>query len=130
MVDWGILVLRLGLGIMFVAHGLRMAFGWFSGSGIQGFASILSRMGFVPAQFWSFIASYTVLIGGLLLIAGIQIRLAATLLLIFIITAAVKVHLSKGFFINNGGFEYTFIIAIICIALILVGPGKFVIFRK
>ncbi len=129
MLDWGMLVLRLGIGVMFTAHGLRMNFGLFGGRGIKGFAMMLSGLGFVPAEFWAVVASFTVLAGGLLLITGIQARLAAALLLIFIATAGVKVHLSKGFFLLNGGFEYTFVIAAACIALILLGPGKFSILR-
>ncbi len=130
MLDLGILVLRLALGIMFVAHGLQMAFGLFGGSGVKGFSQMLSGLGFAPAILWAYVASYTVLLGGLLVIAGVQTRLAAALLLIFILTAGVSVHLHKGFFLSNGGFEYTFIIAAICLALILLGPGKFNIFNK
>ncbi|MDD5477583.1 MAG: DoxX family protein [Candidatus Omnitrophica bacterium] len=129
MLDWGILILRLGIGIMFVAHGLQMAFGLFGGPGVKGFSGMLSSLGFFPAIFWSYVASYTVLVGGLLLIAGVQTRPAATLLLIFILTAAIKVHLSKGFFLSNGGFEYTFVIAATCLALIFLGPGNFSILR-
>ena len=129
MLDLGILVLRLALGIMFVAHGLQMAFGLFGGSGVKGFSQMLSGLGFAPAILWAYVASYTVLLGGLLVIAGVQTRLAAALLLIFILTAGIKVHLSKGFFLANGGFEYTFVIAAACLALILIGPGKFSIFR-
>ena len=128
MLDWGILVLRLGIGIMFVAHGLQMAFGLFGGPGVNGFSKMLSGLGFIWPALWSYLASYTVLIGGLFLILGIQTRIAAILLLIFILTAAVKVHLSKGFFLSNGGFEYTFVIAAACLALILLGAGKYNIF--
>ena len=130
MLDLGILVLRLALGIMFVAHGLQMAFGLFGGSGVKGFSQMLSGLGFAPAMLWAYIASYTVLLGGLLVIFGVQTRLAAVLLLIFILTAGISVHLGKGFFLSNGGYEYTFIIAAICLALILLGPGKFNIFNK
>jgi len=125
MLDWGILVLRLGIGVMFVAHGLQMALGLFGGPGVKGFSGMLSSLGFFPALFWSYVASYTVLIGGLLLIIGVQTRPAATLLLIFILTAGIRVHLSKGFFLSNGGIEYTFVIAAACISIILLGPGKF-----
>jgi putative oxidoreductase len=130
MLDLGILVLRLALGIMFTAHGLQMAFGLFGGPGVKGFSQMLSGLGFAPAIFWSYIASYTVLVGGILVIIGVQTRGAAILLLIFILTAGIKVHLGKGFFLSNGGYEYTFIIAAICVALILLGPGKFIIFSK
>ncbi len=130
MLDLGILVLRLGIGIMFTAHGLRVAFGLFGWpTGIKGFAGVLSGLGFAPAIFWSYAAGYTQLLGGLLLIIGLQTRLSATLLLIFIVIAAIKVHIAKGFFIMNGGFEYTFVIAAACLALVFLGSGKFRIFR-
>jgi putative oxidoreductase len=127
MLDWGILVLRLGIGIMFLAHGLQMALGLFGGPGVSGFSEMLASLGFAPEIFWSYIAAYTVLIGGIFLILGIQTRGAAALLLIFILTALVKVHLSKGFFLSGGGIEYTFVIAAGCLALILLGAGKFCI---
>jgi putative oxidoreductase len=130
MSNLGILVLRLGLGIMFIAHGLQKSFGLFGGPGIKGFSGMLSGLGFAPAIFWAYVAAYTELVGGILLIAGIQVRLVSSLLLILIITAAIKVHLGKGFFLSNGGFEYTFVIAAICLALILLGPGKFSVFNK
>jgi putative oxidoreductase len=114
---------------MFVAHGLQMAFGLFAGPGVIGFSKMLAGLGITPEIFWSYVASYTVLFGGVFLILGIQTRISAGLLLIFILTAAVKVHLSKGFFLSNGGFEYTFVIAAACLALILLGSGKYDIFR-
>ncbi|MFA5231967.1 MAG: DoxX family protein [Candidatus Omnitrophota bacterium] len=130
MLNWGILVLRLGIGIMFMAHGLQKSFGLFGGPGIKGFSGMLSGLGFVPAEFWAYVAAYTELVGGLFLIMGVQVRPAAALLLILIVTAAFKVHLGKGFFLSNGGFEYTFVIAATCLALILLGPGKFSVFNK
>ncbi|MFA4992694.1 MAG: DoxX family protein [Candidatus Omnitrophota bacterium] len=130
MLNWGILVLRLALGIMFMAHGLQMAFGLFGGPGVKGFSQMLSGLGFVPAILWAYVAAYTVLLGGLLVIIGVQTRLVSTMLLIFILTAAITVHLTKGFFLSNGGYEYNFIIAAICLALILLGPGKFILFKK
>ena len=129
MLDGGILILRLGIGIMFVAHGLQMAFGWFGGLGVKGFAGMLANLGFDPAMLWSYVGAYTVLIGGLLLIVGAWTRLAAALLLIFILTAGIKVHLSKGFFLANGGIEYTFVIATACLGLVLLGSGKYSIFH-
>ncbi|MFA5199447.1 MAG: DoxX family protein [Candidatus Omnitrophota bacterium] len=125
MADLGILILRLGIGIMFVAHGLQKAFGLFAGPGIKGFSEMLSSLGFVPAPFWAYVAAYSELVGGLLLIIGFQARGAAAVLLILIVTAALKVHIAKGFFLSGGGFEYTFVIASACLALILLGPGKF-----
>lgn len=130
MIDLGLLVLRLGLGIMFFAHGLQMGLGKLGGPGVEGFSRMLAGMGFTPAIFWSSLAGYTALIGGLCLILGVLPRSASLALLIFISVAAVKVHLAKGFFLQNGGYEYNFVIACGCIALILLGAGKISIFNK
>lgn len=129
MLDWAILILRLGLGFMFMAHGLQMAFGMFGGPGVVGFSKFLTDLGFTPAIFWSYLAAYTTLVGGLFLMVGIFTRAAAFLLMLFIMVAAIKVHLTKGFFLQAGGFEYNFVIACVCLALIISGGGKFKIFH-
>lgn len=125
MINWAVLILRACLGIIFIAHGFQAAFAMFGGPGINGFSQMLSGMGFRPATFWAYIGAYTELIGGVCLILGLFVRPAAWLLLIFICVAAIKAHLAKGFFLQNGGFEYNFAIACICIVLILLGAGKF-----
>ncbi|MDD4899421.1 MAG: DoxX family protein [Candidatus Omnitrophica bacterium] len=130
MYDLVLLILRVCLGIVFMAHGLQVAFGLFSGPGINGFASMLVGMGFKPAVFWSYLSAYTELIGGLCLIFGIFTRFAAVSILIFMIVAVLKVHLAKGFFIQAGGYEYNFVLICICLALIFSGPGKFALLKK
>jgi putative oxidoreductase len=130
MVELVLLVLRIGLGLIFVGHGLQKVFAVFSGPGIKGFSGMLSSLGFSPALFWAYIAAYTELIGGLLLILGILTRTASLLIFILMIVATFKVHLFKGFFLSSGGFEYNLLIICVCIALMLLGPGKFSIFNK
>ncbi|HPL83054.1 MAG TPA: DoxX family protein [Candidatus Omnitrophota bacterium] len=129
MADIAILILRLALGYMFAAHGLQKAFGLFGGPGIGGFSEMLSGLGFKPSLFWAYLAAYAELVGGILLAIGFLTRGAASVLLVLILVAAFKVHVSKGFFLSQGGFEYTFIIFSVCLALILLGPGKFTIFK-
>ena len=95
MIDWAILVLRLGLGIMFMAHGLQKSFALFGGPGIGGFSEMLSWLGFKQSVFWAYLAAYTELIGGLFVTIGLFTRGSAAMLLILIIVAAAKVHLKK-----------------------------------
>ena len=130
MADLAILILRLCLAIVFLAHGAQVAFGMFGGPGIDGFAGMLSGLGFKPAIFWAYVGAYAELIGGAFLFLGIFTRLAALLILIFITVALVKVHLAKGFFLQAGGFEYTFVILCICLALMLMGGGEFSFTKK
>ncbi len=128
--DLASLILRLSLGIMFIAHGLQMCFGLFSGPGVNGFSKMLSGLGFSPPLFWSYLASYTVLIGGLFLVAGFCTRIASISLIIFMLVAVIKVHISKGFFSMNGGYEYNFIVICALLALIVLGAGKFGISKR
>lgn len=130
LVNLASLVLRLGVGIMFMAHGLQKTFGLFGGSGIGGFTNALAGMGFSPASLWAYLAAYTELVAGLFLVIGLCVRSCAAALLIVMLVALVKVHLAKGFFLSAGGFEYIFIIMTICIALLFLGGGKFGITKK
>ena len=110
--DWAILILRLGLGIIFTAHGLQKVLGLFGGSGITGFSKMLGGLGFLPVLFWAYLAAYVELIAGLSVIAGLFVRTASFLLLVVMAVAVLKVHLKKGFFLAVlfnvfcVGFEY------------------------
>lgn len=128
--DWASLVLRLGLGIMFTAHGLQMALGMFGGPGVKGFSEMLSKMGFTHPVIWSALACYSALIGGICLILGLCTRIAIIPLIIFMVVAVAAVHISKGFFISSGGYEYNFIIICALVALFILGGGKFGITSK
>lgn len=123
--DLGSLVLRMTLGIMYSAHGLQMAFGMFKGPGVGGFAKSLSAMGFAQPLIWSYVAAYSCLIGGICLIFGLFTRIAIVPLFIFMSVAMVRVHLSKGFFLMDGGYEYNFVILGSLIALFILGAGKY-----
>jgi NADH:ubiquinone reductase (H+-translocating) len=125
MMNLASLVLRLGLGLMFMAHGAQKALGLFGGPGIKGFSEFLAGLGFTPSLLWAYLAAYVELLGGLLLIIGFLTRISSMLLLILMAVAFWKVHAAKGFFLSDGGFEYIFIIACALIALIILGTGKF-----
>ncbi len=125
MADLAILVLRLGIGIMFSAHGLQKTFGMFGGPGIAGVTKMVAGMGFTPAAAWAYALAYTELIGGLLLIVGLGVRVSSFLLLAVMSVAIFKIHGAHGFFSMQGGFEYPFVIASVCLALLLTGGGKY-----
>ena len=130
MSDFAILILRISLAVVFIAHGLQAAFGALGGPGINGFSNMLSGLGFKPAVLWAYIGAYTELIGGLFLLLGIFTRITSLLILIFMVVAVLKVHWTKGFFIQAGGFEYNFVIICVCVVLMILGPGKFGLTKK
>lgn len=124
------LILRLSLGAMFFMHGLQIALGKMGGPGAEGFSKMLAGLGVAPALFWAYVAGYSILIGGLMLILGIFTRLACIPLIIFMLVAIIKVHWAKGFFLMAGGYEYNFIVIAALLALMLLGPGDFSLIRK
>jgi len=58
-----------------------------------------------------------------LLVLGLLTPLAALLVLGTMAVAIAKVHGRKGFFVQNGGFEYNLVLAIAALALAAAGPG-------
>ena len=130
MKGWGSIPLRIGVGMLFVAHGLQKTFGLFGGAGIEGFSKFLSGLGFAPSIFWAYVAGYTELLGGLCILAGAYTKIASSLLCILMVVATLKVHLAKGFFMGQGGFEYNFLILCSLVSLFITGPGKYSIIKK
>ncbi len=122
--DLGLLILRLAVGAVFLAHGAQKAFGAFGGPGLTGMAGYLGSLGLRPAQFWAAMAATGELVAGALLVAGLLTPLAALLVVATMGVAIAKVHGPKGFFIQNGGYEYNLILAVSAIAVALAGPGS------
>ncbi len=130
MKNWATLPLRLGLGVVFMAHGAQKAFGMFDGPGIAGFSKMLSGLGLAPAEPLAYLVAYIELLGGLCLILGIFTRVAASLIFAVMAVALLKVHLTKGFFLMNGGYEYAFVILTACLSLMISGPGALSVTKK
>ncbi len=130
LIDISLLILRLAVGIIFVAHGLQKVFGMFGGSGIEGFSQTMKTLGFTPPVFWAWVAGLGELGGGIFLIIGILPRLSALVIAIIMFVAVVFVHGDGGYFASNGGFEYPLFILMVCIAITLSGGGKLSLFNK
>lgn len=115
---WGITILRVMVGIVFLAHGGQKVF-VFGFSGVQG---AFGQMGIpMPTVMGPFVALLE-LVGGLLLVVGVGTRWVSILLAIEMAVAVLKVHLSHGFFLP-GGFEYALMMFAASCAVALEGPG-------
>jgi putative oxidoreductase len=120
---FGLLILRLVFGMTIAAHGAQKLFGWFGGGGVAGTAPFMEQLGFRPARLQAVLAGLVEAAGGLLLAAGLFSPLAAAMLISVMLVAAVTVTLAKGFFMQNGGYEYNLAIAAAALALAFTGPG-------
>lgn len=121
----GLLALRVTLGLVFVGHGAQKAFGAFGGPGFTGATGFVGSLGFRPARFWAGLAVGGELIAGALYLLGLLTPLAGLLVLGTMGVAIAKVHAPKGFFVQNGGYEYNLVLIIAAVALALVGPGTY-----
>jgi len=119
----GLLILRLVVGLTLAAHGAQKLFGWFGGYGLTGTGQFLEQLGFRPGRLQAALAGTAELVAGLFLAAGFLTPLAAGAVIAVMLVAAVSVHLKSGFFVHNGGFEYTLILAGAALALAFTGPG-------
>ncbi|MBD3427137.1 MAG: DoxX family membrane protein [Candidatus Omnitrophica bacterium] len=130
LIDLALFILRLAVGVVFIAHGLQKVFGMFGGSGIDGLSRMLESLGVMPPVLWAWVAAIGELAGGTLLVLGIFPRLSALVIGMIMMAAIVLVHWKNGYFASNGGFEYPLLNLMCSIAIILAGGGKYSIFNK
>ncbi len=119
--DAGIGLLRISLGIMFLAHGLVLKVLTFGMAGTAGFFVSLGLPGWT-----AYATAGGEIIGGLLLILGILTRPVA-LALTPILLGALAVHAGNGWVFSapNGGWEYPAYLLVLTLAQALLGTGAF-----
>jgi putative oxidoreductase len=93
-----------------MGHGLQKLAGWFGGPGIKNLAGGFEQMGLRPGTAHAVAAGVSETAGGALLITGRGNPIAGTLLTGTMTTAVEKVHLRKGVWNTNGGFEYNLVL--------------------
>ena len=113
-----LLVMRLTVGAIMVAHGYHKVFG-----GLQHFANTVGGMG-VPVWL-GYLAAFTELVGGLLILVGFFTRLAAFAICVELTVAIWKVHLHNGLLgsPDRPGYEFPLAVASLALALIFFGAG-------
>jgi putative oxidoreductase len=116
--------LRLILGIVFLAHGAQKLFGWFGGGGVAGTGDFMASLGLNPGVPMGLLSGTGEMIGGVLLLLGVLVPVAAVLLTIDMLVAIIF-RTSKLGFINGGGVELNLIILAGVAALVLLGPGAY-----
>ncbi|OQS30507.1 DoxX family protein [Chromobacterium violaceum] len=114
------LVLRVALGMMYLSHGALKLF-VFTPAGTAGYFASLGLPGFV-----GYFAILIEIGGGLLLLAGLQARWVALLLIPQLLGSIVLVHGAKGWMFTNegGGWEYPAFLIAASLALFLLGQPE------
>jgi putative oxidoreductase len=116
--SWGITVLRVVVGVVFLGHGAQKLFEW----GFHGTVARFGAMGVPVPPVSAAIVTAVELIGGSALVIGLLTRWAAALNGFDMMVAILLVHLKNGF-LKPGGFEHPLTLLAACIALVVLGPG-------
>jgi len=121
---WGPVLLRVVVGILFVAHGAQKLFGWFGGYGLEGTGQWMASIGLGPGYLMALLAGSAEFFGGLALILGVLVRPAAIGLAITMVVAIFSVHFQNGLFMDKNGYEYALALLVVAVSLAISGAGK------
>jgi putative oxidoreductase len=122
--DIGRVILRGTVGPLFVGHGTQKLFGWFGGYGLDGTGGFFEQIGMRPGKRHAAAAGAAETLGGVLITLGFLTPAAAAMLTGVMVTAIRKVHIKKGVWITDGGFEYNAVLIGAVAALVDIGPGR------
>ena len=125
--DWALLIARIIVGVVFMAHGAQKLFGAFGGPGLSAVVQMMGPLGYL--------VSIGEFFGGLGLIVGFLSRFSAASIIVIMLGAIVMVHGKVGFFMNwmgqqaGEGFEYHLLAIAVLLVILIAGPGRFAIGR-
>ena len=122
--DFGLLVLRLVVGALFIGHGTQKLLGWFGGYGLEGTGGFMETLGYRPGKRYAVLGGISEAGGGLLLVLGLLTPLAAAMIIGVMINATLAVHAEKGVWNTNGGYELPLAFGAAAACLAYVGPGS------
>ena len=118
---YGTLLLRVSLGIMFIAHSLVLKWMTFTLAGTAQYFESIGLPGIL-----AYVTFFAELIGGILLVLGVQSRWVA-LGLLPILAGATWVHIGNGWVFSapGGGWEYPLYLIVLSVAQALLGDGAY-----
>jgi len=124
-INIGLLLIRLVIGISFMGHGSQKLFGWFGGYGLKGTGGWMESIGIKPGVTMALLAGLAEFFGGLLFALGLLTPLAGVMIAATMVIAIIKVHGPNGFWSTGNGYEYNLILLVTAIAVALAGPGQY-----
>lgn len=122
--SWGPVALRIPVGLIFAAHGAQKLFGWFGGYGLEGTGQWMGSIGLAPGYLMALLAGSAEFFGGLALVLGLLVRPAAAALAFAMLVAIFAVHIDKGLFVANNGYEFGLALVAVAVSLVVTGAGR------
>jgi putative oxidoreductase len=119
--NFGLLIIRVGLGVMFIYHGYPKL-----GGGVKAWEGLGSATKYIGIHFWpavwGLLSAVVETFGGFLLIIGLAFRPVCLLLLINLVVAAMS-HFGKGDGLDDAAHAIED--AVMFAGLLFLGPGKY-----
>ena len=118
--ELGLAILRIVLGVIFVAHG------WPKVGSMDSTTAMLGSVGIPLPMLAAWAVTILELGGGLLLLAGFLVTPVALLLTVHMLLGIIMVHAANGFYVidlGTGGVEFNLILAAAAMMLVFGGPG-------
>lgn len=125
MLNIGLLIIRLVIGVLFIGHGAQKLFGWFGGYGIKGTGGWFESIGMKPGVAMALLAGLAEFAGGILFALGLLTPLAGIMIAGTMLMAIVKVHAPNGLWSTANGYEYNLTLIAVAIGVALAGPRQY-----
>jgi putative oxidoreductase len=122
--SFGLFILRVVVGALFVGHGTQKLFGWYGGHGPEGTGGFLESLGYPRGKQMAIITGIAEAGGGLLLLLGLLTPLATAAIIGVMINAAVSAHAPNGLWNDKRGYELPLVYGTVAAAIALIGPGQ------
>lgn len=119
-IDVGLAILRIAVGLVFLAHGGQKLFQF----GFEGVTGAFGQMGIPFPGLTGPLVAIVEFVGGVALVLGFATRLAALFLAVDMLGAMLLVHMSGGFFLP-AGVEFALTLFAANLALFFMGPGDY-----
>ncbi|WP_034271543.1 DoxX family protein [Haloechinothrix halophila] len=119
--DLALLVSRVALGVILIAHGWQKFNEWT----LSGTAAAFGDMGIPAPTVAATFATAVELLGGAALILGVLTPIAAVLNMVIMLGALLLVHIGNGVFVDDGGFELVLALVAGLLTIAVLGAGKF-----
>lgn len=119
--DVGLLLGRVALGVVFIAHGWQK----FDDMGHSGVTKMFETMDVPMASLSAYYSTWVELIGGIALLVGVVTPIVGLLLTLDMAGAFWFVHKGNGVFVTENGYELVLALGGAALLLALAGAGRF-----
>src|SRR5580692_7833702 len=116
-----LLAVRVAVGAVMIAHGCNH---WRGGGRIAGTARWFAGLGLRHGTLQAWLSVVTEIGAGTLLILGLLTPLACAAVISVMLVAGLLAHRPNGFFVFKDGYEYVLTLAVVALALAVLGPGR------